>query len=109
MDDAGCLYSTLVVAPPLVVDTQLGVAAVDVAFTGRLPEPGSGRAAICLGGHPAGECLLEGGAPGPDHGVVVAIDATRPLHWEFASRLAGRFRPEAEFEVVDLNQLEVTR
>ena len=57
---------TIVVIPPFVFDSELGVTAVDVAVTGQLPKRTSGRPAICFGGHPPDECLLDITGSGTD-------------------------------------------
>jgi hypothetical protein len=95
-------YRAVVVRPPFVVDTQLGVTAVDVSLSGSLPTPTSGLVALCLGGHPPAECLLEATGSGPDHQIVVAIDETQPGHHQFAVRLRGMFKPEEPIHVIPL-------
>ena len=93
---------TVVVSPPFVSDTELGVTAVDVSLSGRLPNPTSGLVAICFGGHPPAECLLDATGSGMDHQIVVAIDETQPRHRQFAVRLRGMVKPEMSVHVIPL-------
>jgi len=93
---------TIVVRPPFVSDTESGVTAVDVAISGRLPNRASGLAAICFGGHPAAECLLNANGAGMDHEIVVAIDETQARHHHFALRLRGIIKPEIPVRMIPL-------
>jgi hypothetical protein len=91
-----------VVKPPFVSDTESGVTAVDIALSGRVPVRASGLAAICFGGHPATECLLNATGAGRDHQIVVAIDETQPHHRHFALRLRGMIKPEIPVRIISL-------
>lgn len=92
---------TLVVTPPFIFDTEGGVTAVDVSCSGRLPDR-SGRVAICFGGHPAAECLLDATGSGSDHEIVVAIDRSQTRHHQFVLRLRGMVKPEKPIRVIPL-------
>lgn len=95
---------SIVVIPPFVFDSELGVTAVDVAVTGQLPKRTSGRAAICFGGHPPAECLLDITGSGTDHQIVVAIDPTQPRHQRFALRLRHIIKSQRPVHVIPLPQ-----
>ena len=101
---SSCFDRTIVVIPPFVFDSELGVTAVDVAVTGQLPKRTSGRAAICFGGHPPAECLLDITGSGTDHQIVVAIDPTQPRHHKFAHRLRDIIKSERPIHVIPLPQ-----
>lgn len=92
----------VVVLPPFVVDTELRVTAVDVGLSGRLPHATSGQVAICLGGHPAAECLLDATGSGATHDVVVAIDESQPRHHQFADRIRRMVTRETPVLIVPL-------
>jgi hypothetical protein len=94
---------TLVVTPPFIFDTEGGVTAVDVSYSGRLPNR-SGLVVVCFGGHPAAECLLDATGSGTDHEIVVAIDESRPHHRQFVLRLRGMVKPKKPIRVIPLPQ-----
>jgi hypothetical protein len=94
------LRAGFVVKPPFVYDTQTGVAAIDVSLTGRTPTRASGLVGICLGGHPAAECLLTATGSGADHEIVVAIQESLSRHQLFARRFREIIKPETAMHVV---------
>lgn len=71
-----CFWRPVVVRPPFVVDTQLGVSAF--------------------------ECPLDPTRSGTDHQIVVAIDQTQPCHHQFAVRLRGMFKLKELIHVIPL-------
>lgn len=90
----------LVIQPPYVAAPDLGIVAVDVAF-GSIPrESDDGLALLCLGGHPARECVLDAESDGPSHEAIVAIDVSRPRSVDFVKRLRRYLDPTVRLRVV---------
>lgn len=94
----------LVLIPPYLAAPDLGVVAIDVAF-GSIPAD-NGLALLCMGGHPARECILEARSPGPSHEAIVAIDLSRPHSFDFVKRLRRYLHPDVSLRVVESAQRE---
>lgn len=91
--------TSLVVRPPYVIAPDIDVVAVDLTFgaSERIPAQAP---MLCLGGHPAAECLLEVEGTGQTHRAAIAVDRTSPSHLLMIERIKELFDPSVEIQVV---------
>lgn len=89
----------LVIRPPKVIAPDLDVVAFDLTFgaSGRIPAQAP---LLCLGGHPAAECLLQVEGTGQTHPVSIAIDRSSHSHLLMIERMRELFDPSLEIQVV---------
>ncbi len=84
----------------LIISREIGAIAVDVTHGA----PPAGISAVtpllCLGGHPAEECLLDVRGSGPNHDVVMSICDLAPDRVRLVERLAALLRPNVPYQVL---------
>lgn len=96
----------LFINPPWIIAPDIGAFAVDVTL-GAPPAGVSTRTPLlCLGGHPAQECLLDVRGSGPDHDVVVSVCDLGPDRVRLLERLVGLIRPSAPLQVLVASRVE---
>lgn len=90
----------LIINPPWIIAPDIGAVAVDV--TNGAPSGGISAATplVCLGGHPAQECLLDVRGSGPNHDVVVSICDLAPQRVRLLERLAALLRPTVPLQAL---------
>jgi hypothetical protein len=90
----------LIIKPPWVMAPGIGTVAVDV--THGAPPGGVSDSApmLCLGGHPAQECLLGVRGSGPSHEVVVWMCDLAPERLRLLERLGALLRPTLPLQVL---------
>ena len=98
-DDVGG-QCALIVRPPYVIAPDIDVVAVDLTFGGNGTIPAQAPM-LCLGRHPAAECLLEVEGSGPSHPAAIAVDPSSPSHLLMIERIRELFDPSFELQVVD--------
>ncbi len=91
---------SLIVRPPYLIAPDLNVVAFDLTFGAIEPIPAQAPI-VCLGGHPAAECLLEIDGYGRSHRIAIAVDESSPRHRLMVKRIKELFDPSADIQVVD--------
>lgn len=90
---------SLIVRPPYVIAPDLNVVAFDLTCGATEPIPAQAPI-VCLGGHPAAECLLEIDGSGQTHRIAIAVDRSSPRHRLMVERIKELFDPSADIQVV---------
>lgn len=96
----------LIISPPYIVAPDIGVVAIDATFGLPPTAPDRGLPLVCMGGHPAPECLLDAEGPGQSHGITLAIDPSLPGHRHFLARVRAFLDPFVSLQVVAQDKYE---
>lgn len=87
MDAQSEQHAALIVSPPYVIAPDLGVRAIDVSLRPRPQRGERHQPLICLGGHPAKECVIDLDGSGQVHDPAVEVDLSLPSHSLFVERI----------------------
>lgn len=98
--------SGLIISPPYVIAPDIGVIAIDATFGLSPTAHDRGLPLICMGGHPAPECLLDAEGPGQSHPVTLVIDPSLPGHRQFLARIRTFLDPSVPLQVVAQDKYE---
>lgn len=96
----------LIISPPYIIAPDIGVVAMDATFGLSPTAHDRGLPLVCMGGHPAPECLLDAKGPGPSHEVTLVIDPSLPGHCKFLARLRTFLDPSMPLQVVAQDKYE---
>ncbi len=100
MDLRSPRHAALIISPPHVIAPDLGIRAIDVSLR---PNPQRGerhQPLICLGGHPAKECVIDLEGSGQAHAPVVEVDLSLPSHDLFVDRIREVLDPRIRLQVI---------
>ena len=92
-------HAALIVSPPYVIAPDLGIRAIDVSLR---PGPQRGerhQPLICLGGHPAKECVIDVEGSGQSHDPVLEVDLSLSSHTRFVDRVREVLDPRIRLAV----------
>lgn len=95
---------SLIVRPPYLIAPDIRVLAVDITF-GAVERIPARALVMCLGGHPASECLLDVEGTGQTHRPALAADLSSLEDRLMIERLRTLFRPSVNFRLVDRSDL----
>lgn len=98
--------SELIISPPYIVAPDIGVVAIDATFGLSPTAHDRGLPVVCMGGHPAPECLLDAEGPGQSHEVTLVINPSLPGHRHFLARLRTFLDPSVPLQVVAQDKYE---
>ncbi len=95
-----CISPGLIIKSPWVILPDVGVVAMDVTFGAPTGALAVGLPMLCLGGHPALECLLDVRGSGPTHDVAVSFDHASGEGSRVVERIAAVLRSSVPVQVV---------
>ncbi|HZD22711.1 MAG TPA: hypothetical protein VE569_04830 [Acidimicrobiia bacterium] len=91
----------LFIRPPYVLAPNIGVVAIDVTYGAMTEINDHDMPLLCMGGHPALECLLDVKGSGPNHDIALAGDRNSSAHRMMIERMRTVLDPRITLQVVD--------
>jgi len=93
------LHPRLVIDSPWLIFPDLGAMVLDVTHGMDLAGEIADLPLLCLGGHPAQECLLDVQGSGPSHDVVLAMEESSLLRQWLVPRIESLLREPVRLQV----------